>query len=81
MKDKSEYYKYIRDWKKENTEKKLLEMPKNLCILARCKSAIQNDMDTSVQAYMINAILQRLERDGFQYTCIIVYMYTDNGIV
>lgn len=65
MKDKSEYYKYIRDWKKENTEKKLLEMPKNLCILARCKAAIQNDMDASVQAYMINAILQRLERDGF----------------
>lgn len=65
MKSKSEYYKYIRDWKKANTEKKLLEMPKELCIQARIKTAIQNGKDTSIQSYMINAILQRLERDGF----------------
>ena len=57
-------YKAITKWKSENTDNIKIEPKKSICIPARIQLAIDAGKSTSRQAYIISAILEKLERDG-----------------
>ena len=56
--------KKIDEWQKENIERITIKPNKKLKITARIDSAIANGYKGKRQTYIIDAICEKLERDG-----------------
>ena len=56
--------KAITSWKKDNIDIIRLEPKKSAHIPARVQLAVNAGKSTSRQAYILSAILEKLERDG-----------------
>lgn len=65
MKKKKQYYDYIKEWKAENTDRIQAAARKELDIPNRIEMALACNVAKSKSDYIVGAILQRLERDGF----------------
>ena len=65
MRTKKEVYDYIKKWNGENTDRLEIKPRKELAFPTRIDAAIAAGLANSRQDYIINATLQRLERDGF----------------
>lgn len=65
MRTKKEVYDYIKKWNSENTDRLEIKPRKELDIPNRIEMAIACNVAKSKSDYIIGAILQRLERDGF----------------
>lgn len=54
----------ITEWQKKNTDRIVIRVQKSRHLPERIQQAIDNGCGDSRQAYIIDAIIEKLERDG-----------------